>query len=137
MLLIIVDIILVGFCNGTYEGTFLTNSYVYTRSYAYTKEYRKIHSCFYSFNHIHILYVVAFFCQWLNYVTDDVTIFFSVFIFQHFITCLSYLKHFTHFQHWIYVSDTFLKNIIFPSTFRHWHLANFIWKLNTLLVLFT
>ena len=26
---------------------------------------------------------------------------FSVFIFQHFITCLIYLKHFTHFQHWI------------------------------------
>ena len=60
------------------------------------------------------------------------------FIFQHFITCLIYLKHFIHFQHWICVSDIFLTKHHFSikgtvAKFCHWHLAHFKWNLNKLL----
>ena len=49
-----------------------------------------------------------FVCQWLNYVIDDFTFFFS-FFFQYLFSSKA---------------TPFLKNIIFPSKFRHWHLAS-------------
>ena len=60
-----------------------------------------------------------------------------LFNFQHFITCLIYLKHFTRFEHWIRVSGVFLKEHYFSikrtvSKFRQKRLKHFQWKLNTL-----
>ena len=68
-------------------------------------------------NHLYILQVIAF---WSGQTTLPMTsrfFFFFFFLlsfnFQHVITCLIYLKHFTHFQHWICASSVFLKEHYF------------------------
>ena len=60
------------------------------------------------------------------------------FLFIYFPTCLIYLKQFTHFQHWICVSDLFLTEQHFNIKltvfkFHHLHLVYLKWTLNTLL----
>ena len=46
---------------------------------------------------------MAFVCEWLNYVTDDVTLFFFSIYFPTFYNMSDLL------QNWIFVSDTILK----------------------------